>query len=406
MKKKEPKISILRYSTDFKKDKHINLKNQINHRVNLIQSTKIEVCHSSRKNIKSKIPKICRICYEEEDPLSNFDNPLVQPCTCSGSLRYIHLNCLKQWLNTKSCTKILSNELYSAFLVQPVQCEICQTKFPDFLKHKDKLYEILDFKSEFDNYFTIESLTLDKNNTKFIYVVNLDKNVQLKIGRGKDSQLTLGDISVSRIHAILTIDNKNIFIQDNNSKFGTLILVQSPTLKLVENLPLYIQIGRTFLECEIQKINHNIFSCCEVKERPNSNFYFQQNEKQKQIGLINMFNIKSEIDFTEDYDNEEEEKDEKEKVSINPDETNNKNNRYEEITLDMDNTNKMSRDNSEDLKLDLIIKKKSLFNKNEEIKDNKNNKNENKLNEDIINEDLKKEIIKDNNQSLILESEN
>ena len=270
------------------------------------------------------------------------------------------------------------------FLVEPVQCEICKTKFPDFLKHKDKIYEILDFNSEFENYFTIESLTLDKNNTKFIYVVNLDINMQLKIGRGKDSQLTLGDISVSRIHAILTIENKNVYIQDNNSKFGTLILVQSPSLKIVENLPLYIQIGRTFLDCKTKKINNNIFSCCEVNERPTINCYFQQNEKQKQLGLINMFNIKSEIDFTEDYDNEEKYFD---KIKINESE-NNINKRYEDITLDMDNS-KIKKDNDDEININ-IINKKSLFN-------DENNKEDNEgKNKSIINE----------SESIILESEN
>ena len=384
-----PKLKVTEFSSNLKNDKEkfINLTSRKTHKIELkhkqIETIPINV---SQKIMKTKKAKTCRICYEEEDPISNFDNPLVQPCNCSGSLKYIHLNCLKHWLNTKSCSNLFKNENYSVFLVEPVQCEICKTNFPDFLKHKDKIYEILDFNSEFENYFTIESLTLDKNNTKFIYVVNLDINMQLKIGRGKDSQLTLGDISVSRIHALLTIENKNVYIQDNNSKFGTLVLVQSPSLKIVENLPLYIQIGRTFLDCETKKINKNIFSCCEVNERPSINFYFQQNEKQKQLGLINMFNIKSEIDFTEDYDNEEKYFD---KIKINESE-NNINKRYEEeITLDIDNS-KIKKDNDDDEININIINKKSLFN-------DKNNKEDNEeKNKSIINK----------SESIILESEN
>ena len=385
-----PKLKVTKFSSNLENDKEkfINLTSRKTQKIELKhkQIETIPIINSSQKIMKTKKAKICRICYEEEDPISNFDNPLVQPCNCSGSLKYIHLNCLKHWLNTKSCSNLFKNENYSVFLVEPVQCEICKTNFPDFLKHKDKIYEILDFNSEFENYFTIESLTLDKNNTKFIYVVNLDINIQLKIGRGKDSQLTLGDISVSRIHALLTIENKNVYIQDNNSKFGTLVLVQSPSLKIVENLPLYIQIGRTFLDCETKKINKNIFSCCEVNERPSINFYFQQNEKQKQLGLINMFNIKSEIDFTEDYDNEEKYFD---KIKINESQ-NNINKRYEEeITLDIDNS-KIKKDNDDDEININIINKKSLFN-------DKNNKEDNEeKNKSIINK----------SESIILESEN
>ena len=36
------------------------------------------------------------------------DNPLVQPCICSGSMKYIHLNCLKKWLNTSVIIKMES----------------------------------------------------------------------------------------------------------------------------------------------------------------------------------------------------------------------------------------------------------------------------------------------------------
>lgn len=344
----------------------------------------------SQKILKNK--KMCRICYGEED-ITDFFNPLVQPCKCSGSLKYIHLNCLKKWLNTKSCKKINSNNIFSIFIVKQIQCEICQEKFPDYVKHKDSLYEILDFNSEFENFITIESLTLDKNNCRCIYVVNLDNNIKIKIGRGNGSNIILSDISVSRVHSILTIENKNIYIEDNDSKFGTLILVQSPTINLIENLPLFIQIGRTFLNCVIRNKKNNIFSCCGIHEKPSSNYYYQLNEKQKQSSLLNMFTIKSEKDFSEDYESEiDKEKDfdklklEEKKKAIND--------RYDENTLDIDLNNsklKLIKDENE-IKQSLINKKSKC--KNEE---NKNNKNDN-------NEERSKALI-NKSESIYLESE-
>ena len=338
----ESKKNPLRFSIDFSKiNQSIRLTNNKNKNSGeILKTTTISVSKSLKKIQKNKLPKICRICYGEEEPDSDFDNPLVQPCNCSGSLRFIHLNCLKTWLNTKSCNKILSNSNYSMFLVRSVECEICKTKFPDFVKHKEMFYEILDFKSEFENYFTMESLTIDKNNTKCIYVVNLDKNVKLKIGRGHDSNLVLSDISVSRVHSIFTIENKNIYIEDNNSKFGTLILIQSHTLKLIENLPLYIQVGRSFLDCRIKKPS-KAFSCCGASVVPNFNFYYLQNENQNQEELLNMLTIKPDIDFSEDYDSsviEEKEKD-LDKKKLQNEQNIIKNNRYEENTIDVDNIN-------------------------------------------------------------------
>ncbi|XP_013779667.1 E3 ubiquitin-protein ligase MARCH8-like [Limulus polyphemus] len=45
---------------------------------------------------------ICRICHCESD----VNMPLISPCPCSGSLRYVHQACLQQWIkssNTRCC---------------------------------------------------------------------------------------------------------------------------------------------------------------------------------------------------------------------------------------------------------------------------------------------------------------
>lgn len=45
---------------------------------------------------------MCRICHCEADA----QNPLLSPCYCAGSLKYVHQACLQQWLaasETRSC---------------------------------------------------------------------------------------------------------------------------------------------------------------------------------------------------------------------------------------------------------------------------------------------------------------
>ena len=51
-----------------------------------------------------------------------------------------------------------------------------------------------------------------------------------KLGRGHESDVRVSDISVSRCHAILKYDeNDHAFsLEDNLSKFGTLVLAKSP----------------------------------------------------------------------------------------------------------------------------------------------------------------------------------
>ncbi|XP_030767936.1 E3 ubiquitin-protein ligase MARCH8 [Sitophilus oryzae] len=53
-------------------------------------------------NYSNSMGDICRICHCEADA----ENPLLSPCYCSGSLKYVHQNCLRQWLaasDTRSC---------------------------------------------------------------------------------------------------------------------------------------------------------------------------------------------------------------------------------------------------------------------------------------------------------------
>ncbi|KAM8762045.1 E3 ubiquitin-protein ligase MARCHF7 isoform 2-T2 [Acanthopagrus schlegelii] len=41
---------------------------------------------------------LCRICQMGEESASN---PLIQPCRCTGSLQYVHQDCIKRWLRSK-----------------------------------------------------------------------------------------------------------------------------------------------------------------------------------------------------------------------------------------------------------------------------------------------------------------
>ena len=318
------------------------------------KTTTIEKNNSYEKEEENKI---CRICYMEEE---SKDNPLVQPCICSGSMRYIHLNCLKHWLNTSTYNLLDSNDDYFLFLYKKAECELCKTKLPDYIRHKGKLYEIIDLRSEipYNNYMILESLTLDKQNNKYIYVVSLDKNRQINIGRGHEASLVLSDISVSRLHCFLTVDNKGktILLHDNHSKFGTLVLVQSNNLKLAKNLKLYVQIGKTFFEM-LYLQNVCVFNwCCCAGEKYDDDYYYRQNNVK--LTQFKKLTVKTEMDFEEQESNNNGEDIQSKEVNITS--INNLNTNINEIMVindeENENNNKISeRDNengSESIKID------------------------------------------------------
>ena len=88
----------------------------------------------------------------------------------------------------------------------------------------------------------------DIKSPKIVHIINFNSKSTIQIvltfsifnlskGRGNDNDFKISDISVSRLHATFTRgEDKELYIQDNNSKFGTLVKLRSPLiLNFTEN---------------------------------------------------------------------------------------------------------------------------------------------------------------------------
>lgn len=49
-------------------------------------------------NLEENPENACRICMYTS---STMKDPLIAPCKCSGTMRFIHLECLREWLRSK-----------------------------------------------------------------------------------------------------------------------------------------------------------------------------------------------------------------------------------------------------------------------------------------------------------------
>ncbi|KAL4318095.1 hypothetical protein GQ457_18G016340 [Hibiscus cannabinus] len=67
---------------------------------------------------------VCRICRNPGDA----DNPLRYPCACSGSIKYVHQDCLLQWLNHSNARQC--EVCKHAFSFSPVYAENAPAKLP------------------------------------------------------------------------------------------------------------------------------------------------------------------------------------------------------------------------------------------------------------------------------------
>jgi len=292
--------------------------------------------------------KLCRICYLEED---DSNNPLIKPCKCTGSMKYIHINCLLHWIKTKNLIKKINftqSETFTIYLINNIECELCKNILPEYFKHKNKIFSLLNFdnfmnnndKNSKEDYIIFDNYLPDKNNNKYRYIVKFTKSKEVSIGRGFEAQLVLNDISVSRLHCKINItENGDILLNDLNSKFGTLVLIQNPELEILKKFQLTIQVGRTLINFNYKKSFFSLFSCCYVDEKDTSNKTYENlnsicvhsNKKNKIINEIDDDESSFEYEFDEkkDFNNENSEKNDE----INSNNKENSNEKNQQIII-------------------------------------------------------------------------
>ena len=234
-------------------------------------------------NVNDNSSKLCRICYTNEP-----SSPLISPCNCTGSLRYVHLTCLQKWIMSKVQLSINEKKTCFKYTLNPVQCEICKTFLPDYYKKDNLLYEICEYPTSYINFISLETILCGKYNTKVIYVINLDAEHQdlFTIGRDRNCDLCVSDITISRLHAGLFVENERIYLRDEGAKFGTSVLVQNKKFRLANNKGISFQFGKSIVTV-VQRpgMIQNLFCMCFGKE---DNFlYWEENRKG--------------IDFEKDY---------------------------------------------------------------------------------------------------------
>ena len=196
---------------------------------------------------ESEEPKICRICWTADDEDAN---PLIAPCRCSGTVGYIHYQCLKEWLRSKMLERKnpgLHSQYWKVF-----ECDLCKMSFPYTLSVCGSKYPLVDFpqpENVKQPYIVIQSQMLDKNSSRMVHAITpqlaeAEPLSTFKLGRGHDSDVRVNDISVSRCHALLKYRDGAFAIEDNMSKFGTLVQVREK-VELIPGTTKAIQVGRT-----------------------------------------------------------------------------------------------------------------------------------------------------------------
>ena len=252
-------------------------KNINNNKLNLSHLSEEVRSENHLKKMKTANNKAqCRICYGTENTISN---PLIHPCNCIGSLRRIHYQCLKSWLNSKILdghNDIDSSEI--SYAVKEIECELCKSKYPDFIRSRGKLYNLSFYKPPYKKYMVLETIRGEKERTRTIHIISFDNRKRVSLGRAGESDVNIPDLSVSRFHSFLFIERNRVFLEDGGSKFGSLVLIQNPYIKLNSGAALKVQFGRCYFNIKIKK-KFSFFSCCNALDFDYKTNYQKQNSK-------------------------------------------------------------------------------------------------------------------------------
>ena len=385
------KKKFLRNRNDKKKKSKIKNKNQ----------TTME--QSKTKN------KICRICLSGET--NENKNPLICPCICKGSMKYIHYLCLKNWLNLKVESELGPNINLETerptitYSTNDIFCELCKTKLPDYVKHNGKLYNVSFYKPKYEQFIVLESVRNDNRRTRFIHIIPLSSYSMHRIGRLNNCDLSLPDSSISRVHCCFYIEN-NQLVLENNSKFGTKVLIQNRKINLIPDYPLCIETQNTYLKIYVEK-KFSLLGCCDASTKSYVTMHPYQNQNQKGFDLFCSMVFKDDDESDSDDEEEKEEKGEKEEKEEKED----KEEKADENINLIDNNKNIdkNKDNNESRKEDKKSQEIKKETNNETKRDDINSKNQKKKDK---NKDVKKnrknndEEVKEENKKLKKEEKN
>ncbi|CAK0896035.1 unnamed protein product, partial [Prorocentrum cordatum] len=202
------------------------------------------VCSVNPEGETELAQTLCRICLLEGP---GEGDPLITPCQCKGSIEYVHLGCLRHWIRGRLN---LSDSSGGSYFYRPLPCELCKAVYPTYMQNHENPSEtmpLVEVPWTQPPFIVLENMVRDSQQhaCRGLHVISLAEKV-LKLGRGHESDVRIADVSISRCHAMIRFQLGRFQLEDNNSKFGTLVAMKKPRL-LEPGQGMSIQMGRTVL---------------------------------------------------------------------------------------------------------------------------------------------------------------
>lgn len=196
---------------------------------------------------------VCYMCFDEEDTESN---PLITPCKCSGSTKYVHVECLRKWHTAEADNQICFLSSVDA------TCSVCKSTFKSDFKLRDGRQVKL-FKSSLEPPY-VSLLVATKHemaqrlfNTRFQLSFSTlmkpdgrNATRPLLLGRSSGSDMVLDYRTVSARHAAIRFKNGEFIFTDAGSSNGSYLYLRRP-LELSPSQSVQFRLGRSMISMKV-----------------------------------------------------------------------------------------------------------------------------------------------------------
>mmetsp|Transcript_15898 Transcript_15898/g.23043 ORF Transcript_15898/g.23043 Transcript_15898/m.23043 type:complete len:378 (+) Transcript_15898:11-1144(+) len=219
------------------------------------------------KSGRSLGEEFCRICLSTA---FSDENPLVSPCSCTGSMKLIHVSCLQYWVSSR--LKVTQRNFVCSYYWTSLNCELCGEKFT--LKHSlgGTIVDLTEVYKPDLPYMVVEDLRNDCQGGYLVHVLTGNSNEEIKAGKGENSDLLVKDQSVCDHNSNIAFKNGRFYLKDNNSKFGSLLYVKKVLLHKGDSV-LY-QVKNCLVEAKFEEKSNclaSLFKACCVSGSKKSN---------------------------------------------------------------------------------------------------------------------------------------
>lgn len=125
-----------------------------------------------KENCEFKNEHSCRVCLNNEETV---ENPLISPCFCKGSMKFIHLECAQKWFSGKY---VSSSETDNVLIYSWTHshCELCNQKMKLNYKIDGQNRNLMAITNKKKSYLLLESAFPDEKKKNYLIYIVLSSN--------------------------------------------------------------------------------------------------------------------------------------------------------------------------------------------------------------------------------------